>query len=360
MVPYLETGMQPLFPTVQYLETVCNHIQKRLGRQPSVSTVPYYENGGSNGSLFRNWIATPLSIGSTFRNCLQPYLETFQKATPCSNGSIFRNWWFQSFPIQKLFATPRLNSSILDTGSSNGCLFRNWIANPLSNGSIFKNCLQPYLETFIKATLRFNGSIFRKRWFQWFPIQKLDCNPHFQLFHIQKLVVPRFPIQKLDCNPPFQLFHIQKPFATLFRNVQEGNPPFQRFYMKKLVVPMVPYLETVSNSPLRRFHIQKQVFPVVPYLKTGLQLPFPKVPYLETVGNHIQKRLGRQPPVPTVPYLETCGSNGSLFRNCWQPPIQWFHIQKLVVPMVPYLETVSNCLKLFKTACNPQFQWFLI
>ena len=76
MVPYLETGLQPPFQTVPYLET-----------------------GGSNGSLFINWIATPLSNGSIFRNHLQPYLETFRKATLRINGSIFRKRWFQWFPI---------------------------------------------------------------------------------------------------------------------------------------------------------------------------------------------------------------------------------------------------------------------
>ena len=45
MVPYIEPGLQPPVPAVPYLET-----------------------GGSNGSLFRNWIATP------FR--MVPYLET--------------------------------------------------------------------------------------------------------------------------------------------------------------------------------------------------------------------------------------------------------------------------------------------
>ena len=59
MVPFIETGLQPPVPVIPYLET-----------------------GGSNGSLFRNWIATPLSNCSIFRNRLQPYKETFRKATP--------------------------------------------------------------------------------------------------------------------------------------------------------------------------------------------------------------------------------------------------------------------------------------
>ena len=76
-----------------------------------------------------------------------------------------------NFPNFSLFfSTPFSNFSILETCGSIGSLFRNWIATPLSNGSIFRNRLQPYIETLRKATLRFNGSIFRKRWFQWFPI----------------------------------------------------------------------------------------------------------------------------------------------------------------------------------------------
>ena len=146
-----------------------------------------------------------------------------------------------------------------------------------SNGSLYRNRL---------ATSRSSGSIFRNWWLEWFPIQKLDC------------------------NPPSARFHIQKPFATIFRNVQESNPPFQQF------------------------HVQKVVFPMVHYLKTGLQLPFPTVPSIETVCNHIQKCLRRQPPAPTVPYLETSGSNDSLFRNCLQPPVPTETYQKLVVPMV--------------------------
>ena len=76
---------------VLYLETACN--------PPPVPTVPYLETGVSNSSLFKNWIATPLSNGSTFRKRLQPYLKTFWKATPVptvpyletggSNGSLF-------------------------------------------------------------------------------------------------------------------------------------------------------------------------------------------------------------------------------------------------------------------------------
>ena len=85
--------------------------------------VPYLEIDVSNGSLFRNWIATPLPHSSIFRNRLQPYLETFRKATP----------------------TPTV--TCLESGGSNGSLFRNWIATPRSNDSMF-----------------------RKWWFQWFPI----------------------------------------------------------------------------------------------------------------------------------------------------------------------------------------------
>ena len=97
MITYLETvsnclqlirnGLQPPIPMVPYLKTVCNHIYKRLGRQPLVPAVPYEETGGSNGSLFRNWIASPFptfqyletggSNGSLFRNCLQPSLKRF-------------------------------------------------------------------------------------------------------------------------------------------------------------------------------------------------------------------------------------------------------------------------------------------
>ena len=66
-----------------------------------IPTVPYLETGISNGSLFKNWIATPLSIGSTFRKRLQPYSEANWKATPVakvpyletdgSNCSPFKN-----------------------------------------------------------------------------------------------------------------------------------------------------------------------------------------------------------------------------------------------------------------------------
>ena len=41
---------------------------KRLRRQPPVPAVQYLESGGSNGSLFRNWIATPLLHGSYLLN----------------------------------------------------------------------------------------------------------------------------------------------------------------------------------------------------------------------------------------------------------------------------------------------------
>ena len=125
----------------------------------------------------------------------------------------------------------RFNSSILETGGSNGSLFRTWIATPLFNGSIFRNSLQPYLETFRKATVRFNGSIFRKRWFQCFPIQKLDCNPHFQLFHLYKN-------------------HLQ---------------PYLETFNKATPVPTVPYLETGGyNGSLFRMCLQPPV-PTFPY-----------------------------------------------------------------------------------------------
>ena len=154
MVPYLETGSQPRFRTVPYLETVCDQIQKQLERQPPRSKSSILETGGSNDSLFRNWIATPLSNGSIFGNCLQPYLETFRKATPS----------FQKFHIQKMVVpmVPYLETGLqplfptvpyldtvcnhiqkrlrrqpsvstvpcLENGGSNGSLFRNWIAAP--------------------------------------------------------------------------------------------------------------------------------------------------------------------------------------------------------------------------------------
>ena len=139
MVPYLKTGLHSPFPTVPSIETVCNHIQQRLRRQPPVSTVPYLETRGSNCSPFRNCLQPPVAT--------VPYLETGG-----SNGYLFRNW------IATLFST----LPYLETGGSNVSLFRNQIATPLSNGTIFKNRLQPYLETFKKATLHFNGSIFQK------------------------------------------------------------------------------------------------------------------------------------------------------------------------------------------------------
>ena len=55
MVPYLETGLQPPFPTVPYLET-----------------------GGSNGSLFRKCLQPPVQR-VPFQKLIVPmvpYLET--------------------------------------------------------------------------------------------------------------------------------------------------------------------------------------------------------------------------------------------------------------------------------------------
>ena len=98
MVRFIETihNLKPSVPTVLNLETDGSN-GSLFGNwlQPPVPTVPYKETGVSNGSLIRNWIATPLSNFSIFRNCLQPYLEMFKKATLRSNGSMFRKWWFQ-------------------------------------------------------------------------------------------------------------------------------------------------------------------------------------------------------------------------------------------------------------------------
>ena len=100
MVPDLENKLQPPFPTAPYLETGgSNGSLFRNCLQPPVPTVQCLESSGYNGSIFRNWIATPLSNCSIFINGLQPYLETFRKATPRSNGSMFRKWWFKWFPI---------------------------------------------------------------------------------------------------------------------------------------------------------------------------------------------------------------------------------------------------------------------
>ena len=176
------------------------------------------------------------------------------------------------------------------------------------------------------------------------PYLESVCNPPIQQFHTRNWWFQLFPIQKLDYNPSFQRFHIQKPFATIFRNVQEGNPPFQKFHIRNRWFQWFPiqkldcspsfqgfYIQKLfatifrnvykGNPPFQRFYIQKSVVPMVPCLETGLQPHFPLVPYLETVCNHIQKCLGRQPSVSTVPYLENSGSNGSQFINWTATPL---------------------------------------
>ena len=318
-------------PTVPYIELVFN---------PSIPTVPYLETGGSSGSLYRN-----------------------RFATHHSKGSIFRTWWFQQLPIQKLFATPRSNSSIFSNCDSNSSLLRNRLqpyletfkkATTCSNISILKNCFQPYLEY-----------LGRQPPFQWFPIQKLFATPRSNVSIFLNWWFQQLPIQKQVCNPSFQLFFIQKLFATVCNCLEFICNDIQKRVGRQPPVPTVPYLETVSN-PFSNGSIFRNCF----------QPPVPTVPYLETGGCNGSLFKNRLQPYLETFRMATPWSNGSLFINCLKLPFQQFHIQKLIcncqqphVPTVPWLETdlqlfATRCSNgsifrnSFATVCNPMFQQF--
>ena len=183
MVPYFETGLQPTIPKVPYLETGgSNSSLFRNCLKLPVPTVPYFQTGDSNSSLFRNRLqpyletfkkATTCSNISILKNCFQPYLELFKKATPVPMVPYLEtvcNSPFERFHIFKLVVpiAPYLETGLQPIVPT--FLYLETVCNCLQ---LFRNYLQRYLETCRKATPCSNGSIFR------------NCiKPLFQRFHI--------------------------------------------------------------------------------------------------------------------------------------------------------------------------------
>ena len=151
---------------VSYLETACNPpVQRFLIQKLMVPTVPYFEtacNPTSNGSLFRKRRFQWFPIQTLECN---PHFQLFHIQKPFA--TIFGNVQEGNPPIQR-FHVKKVVIPYLKTVSNCLKLFRN------------PPPFQRYLIQKPFASSRSNGSKFRNKWFQWFPIQKIDSNPQYQ------------------------------------------------------------------------------------------------------------------------------------------------------------------------------------